>query len=93
MIPLLIPCDPGLAYRLVKKIGSSKKWKNSGIQDPIFYHYNQPRNHYPGLDTFVHEVFKIDKIIESNWPLSIKSWTFNLFTTSQIKRVSPEATD
>ena len=92
MISLLIPCDPGLAYRLAKKLGASKKWKESGIQDPNFYHYTQHRNHYPGLDAFVHKVFKIDKIIKRNWPLPLNSWNLNLFTTYQIKKVLPDET-
>ena len=84
VISLLIPCDPGLAYRIAKKIGVSKKWKVNGISSPEFFHYSQHRNHYPGLNSFINEVFKKDIVLKKNWPFPLNSWNLNLFSTFQI---------
>jgi phosphatidylethanolamine/phosphatidyl-N-methylethanolamine N-methyltransferase len=84
IISLLIPCDPGLAYRIAKKIGVSKKWKVNGISSPEFFHYSQHRNHYPGLNSFINEVFKKDIVLKKNWPFPLNSWNLNLFSTFQI---------
>ena len=87
-ISILIPCDPGLAYRLAKRIGVSRKWKDNGISNPEYFHYSQHRNHYPGLDSFINEVFKNDIVVKRNWPLPVNSWNLNLFTTYQVVKNS-----
>ena len=85
LISILVPCDPGLAYRVTKKIYPSRKWVTAGISNPDFFHYTQHRNHYPGIDSILKEVFKSDYLQTSHWPFRIKSWNINLFTTNQIK--------
>ena len=87
LISLLIPCDPGLAYRIAKKIGPSRKWRAAGITNPNFYHYAQHRNHFPGIAATVEEVFSIDKVQTRFWPFPVKTWNLNLFIVSQIRVV------
>ncbi len=84
VISILIPCDPGFLYRLAKKVGTNKKWNASGIENPTYYHYKQHRNHFPALNVFLEKVFQNDEIEKSYWPLMIRSWNLNLFTTYQI---------
>ncbi len=84
IISILVPCDPGFLYRLAKKVGTNKKWNESGIESALHYHYQQHRNHFPALDVFLDKVFENDKIEKSYWPLIFRSWNFNLFTTYQI---------
>jgi ubiquinone/menaquinone biosynthesis C-methylase UbiE len=84
VISILIPCDPGFLYRFAKKLGTNKKWSASGINNPIYYHYKQHRNHFPALDVFLEEVFQNSEIKKRYWPLMIRSWNLNLFTTYQI---------
>ena len=85
VVSLLVPCDPGLAYRVAKKVGPNRKWRNSGITHPDFYHYEQHRNHFPGIFSKIEEVFKSDSVKSRYWPLRVHSWNLNLFTVSQIK--------
>jgi len=83
-ISVLLPCDPGIFYRTAKMIGPSKKWKKSGIKNPRYYHYQQHKNHFPGLLSMFLE--KSDRHIFSvkYWPLRIKSWNLNLFPVIQM---------
>jgi phosphatidylethanolamine/phosphatidyl-N-methylethanolamine N-methyltransferase len=85
LISILVPCDPGLAYRLAKRLGPARKWKAAGIPNPSFYHYAQHRNHFPGIASIIQEVFNLDKTTTHYWPFGIKSWNVNLFTTNQIR--------
>lgn len=85
LISILVPCDPGLAYRVAKRIGTFRKWRAAGIPNPNFYHYAQHRNHFPGIASIIQEVFKIDQTITRYWPIGAKSWNLNLFTTTQIR--------
>jgi SAM-dependent methyltransferase len=84
LISILVPCDPGLAYRFAKHLGPSRKWRVAGISNPNFYHYAQHRNHFPGILSTIDEVFGMDQATIQFWPLGIKSWNINLFTTNQI---------
>lgn len=84
-VSILLPCDPGLAYRIAKKIGPAKKWRAAGISNPSYYHYLQHRNHFPGLASIIQELYKTDKVQMNFWPLKAHSWNINLFVIYQIK--------
>jgi ubiquinone/menaquinone biosynthesis C-methylase UbiE len=83
-ISVLIPCDPGLFYRVAKIIGPARKWKKSGIKNPRYYHYQQHKNHFPGLLSIFMEKCENSKVSVNYWPLKIKSWNLNLFTVLQM---------
>jgi phosphatidylethanolamine/phosphatidyl-N-methylethanolamine N-methyltransferase len=85
LISILVPCDPGLAYRFAKRIGPSRKWRAAGITNPNYYHYAQHRNHFPGIESTIQEVFRLDNIQRHFWPFGFKSWNINLFTVYQIR--------
>ncbi len=85
LISILVPCDPGLFYRLAKWIGPSRKWRKAGISNPNFYHYAQHRNHFPGLASTIDEVFDLNTLETRYWPFPMKSWNINLFATYQIR--------
>jgi ubiquinone/menaquinone biosynthesis C-methylase UbiE len=78
-ISILLPCDPGLMYRVCKETRFKSKWSQIGIENSKFFHYQQHRNHYPGIRSYISEVFKADEIHVSNWPLVLSSWNLNLF--------------
>lgn len=90
LISLLVPCDPGLAYRFAKRIGPSRKWRLAGITNPNFHHYLQHRNHFPGIASIIQEVFKADKAHSRYWPIKLKTWNFNLYTVTQIEVIKSE---
>ena len=87
VISILIPCDPGLMYRLAKKLGPNRSWKKHGITNPDFFHWTQHKNHYPGLNAAIHEAFKADDIKKSYWPFKFNSWNLNLFAVYQIRKI------
>ena len=86
LVSILLPCDPGLAYRTAKKIGVRNKYLNLGITNPEFFHYQQHRNHFPGLESLIQEVWKNSQIDNLYWPINFKSWNMNLFTVWQIRK-------
>jgi len=85
LISILVPCDPGFASRFAKKIGPSRKWRAAGISNPDFFHYLQHRNHFPGVMSAIDEVFGGDKLKKRFWPLGVRSWNINLYSTNQIR--------
>ena len=86
LVSITLPTDPGLLYRFGKRIGPYRSLKKLNHQfRPEYFHYQQHRNHYPGLLSLITEVFKGDRITERRFPLPIRSWNFNLFTVFQIE--------
>ena len=85
LISILLPCDPGLAYRFAKSVGPHRAWAKAGISNVDFYHYTQHRNHFPGIKSAIFEVFRTDEVKIRYWPFRFKSWNMNLFTVIQIQ--------
>jgi ubiquinone/menaquinone biosynthesis C-methylase UbiE len=83
-VSILIPCDPGGMYRFVKWIGTEKIWKQKGIINPKFFHYSHHRNHFPGLQSTIEEIYKNFKMQWSYWPFKFRSWNVNLFAVVTI---------
>lgn len=85
IISVLIPCDPGMAYRAGKRIGPYRFLRRrKAAFDPRVFHYRQHRNHFPGLETLLDHVFKEDTIRRRYWPWRIPLWNANLFVSYQI---------
>lgn len=90
-VSLTIPCDPGMAYRLGKSLGPYRSLRKRGVTaaiNPRYSHYQQHRNHYPGLVSQVQYLFAADEIRKRSWPWRIPSWNLNLFTIYQIRIAS-----
>lgn len=86
IVSILLPCDPGILYRLAKAIGPNRKWKKQGItQYPWRFHYKQHINHFPGIMAAIGSTFEPDHYKVKYWPFVIKSWNLNLFATIQVK--------
>lgn len=86
LVSITLPTDPGLLYRIGKKIGPYRSLKKLNPQyQPEYFHYQQHRNHYPGLLSLISNVFKNDRITERHFPFPIRSWNLNLFTIFQIE--------
>ncbi|MCX6410712.1 MAG: hypothetical protein NT143_09845 [Actinobacteria bacterium] len=86
VVSIQMPCDPGLAYRPPKAVGPYRALRRRGAQsNPRFFHYQQHRNHYPGLRSITDEVFRDDEVHSLWWPLRVPTWNGNLFTVHQIR--------
>lgn len=85
-ISILVPCDPGIAYRAAKKIGPLRKLRSTrGYADARFFHYQQHRNHFPGLISAIERVFVRDHVQRRYWPSRLPTWNLNLFAVFQIQ--------
>jgi phosphatidylethanolamine/phosphatidyl-N-methylethanolamine N-methyltransferase len=87
LISLTLPCDPGLLYRVGKAVGPYRSLKRRGFdQDPRVFHYSQHRNHYPGLNAHIRDIFSTDDIQRRSWPFLVPTWNMNLFSIFQIRK-------
>jgi phosphatidylethanolamine/phosphatidyl-N-methylethanolamine N-methyltransferase len=86
LVSITLPCDPGLLYRIGKKIGPYRTLKKKEPKiNPEYFHYLQHRNHYPALRSQIFEVFKNDEINERAFPFNTRFWNSNLFSVFQIR--------
>jgi phosphatidylethanolamine/phosphatidyl-N-methylethanolamine N-methyltransferase len=85
LVSITLPCDPGMLYRVGKKVGPYRALrKRDPSYRPEYFHYRQHRNHFPGLRSLIFETFREDQIKEKAFPFMLKSWNLNLFTIFQI---------
>jgi phosphatidylethanolamine/phosphatidyl-N-methylethanolamine N-methyltransferase len=87
VISIIVPTDPGIFYRVAKRMGPYKalmKLGRSANFEPQYFHYQQHRNHFPGISTFIKFIYRDDTIKQRFWPFPWKSWNLNLFTVFHI---------
>ena len=86
LVSITLPCDPGLLYRFGKYVGPYRAHRKTFPQQrPEYFHYQQHRNHYPGLKSLIYEVFRDDLIVERSFPFPLRIWNLNLFSIFQIE--------
>ena len=85
-LSIYIPCEPGIALRLFRKLVSERKAKSLGFAGyPLLIardHINSASN----LMTFVSHVFRESDVRFKNRPFPIPTWYFNLFSIIEIKK-------
>lgn len=81
-ITILVPCDPGIGYRL-SRIGIRFKLKKSNF-DHALIHYLEHQNSYPAIDTAIKYVFGDEKVKVTYYPFRLKSWDLNIFSVYNI---------
>jgi ubiquinone/menaquinone biosynthesis C-methylase UbiE len=79
VLTIYIAPEPGMLIRLVRKSIFWRKAARKGAKNPALLAYSEHINHYPGLITFVREIFKEDKIKISRFPFKYFSWNFAFF--------------
>lgn len=87
-IDLYVPCDPGMLYRYIRHWTSHLKQKivmKLTWREVKFLWAIEHRNHYLGIISIIHEIFKNDKITISRYPFKINSWNFNLYSIVTIE--------
>lgn len=86
-ISLLLPTDPGLAYRVVRRLTSVRRAGRAGTAaEDRLSHARQHRNHYASLATLVRHVFRDDDCAFRHFPARIPSWNLNLVSVIQVVR-------
>lgn len=85
LISIYLPCDPGMLYRILRKVftrGKARKLK-------IDYDYVNAMEHFgsfASINTLIKRVFCDDKVKIIRFPFGIPSWNLNIFYTYQIIR-------
>lgn len=80
-ISILLPCDPGIAWRFGRAIGSRSKFKKIGME----YDYWMAREHINSINNLTSLIrYYFEEINESWRPFLIPSTDVNLFYTCHI---------
>ena len=81
-ITLVLPCDPGLWWRLGRSLVSRPKFKRAGLD----YDYWMAREHVNPINNLVALVrYYFDDVSEIWWPFGIPSIDLNLFLITHIR--------
>jgi phosphatidylethanolamine/phosphatidyl-N-methylethanolamine N-methyltransferase len=83
---LMLPNDPGLAYRFFRGITSLRRAQKFGVLNMAkLAHAREHRNHYLSLLTILNWVFREDEISVRNFPFGLPVYGLNLLTIVTIK--------
>jgi len=85
VISIYLPCDPGLVYRILRKLFTHKISRKLGI-DYELENVREHINHYYQLEKLIKEVFKNDVKKLKKFPISFFSYDFNIFTILHITK-------
>jgi phosphatidylethanolamine/phosphatidyl-N-methylethanolamine N-methyltransferase len=86
-VSLLLPSDPGLAYRVARRLTSGRRAARAGFAtEDRLAHARQHRNHYASLAELVRNVFKQDDCRFRHFPTRLPLWNLNLVTIIQVTR-------
>ena len=80
VMSILLPCDPGLAYRAAWKNSSGRALRRRGVDDPYLVHAEEHPQHFAGLAAHLRASFANDAVTVRWWPVPIPSWNVNLYT-------------
>ena len=86
VLSLVLPCDPGVAWRLGRALGARGKFVRAGMD----YDYWMAREHINAINNLVSLIrFYFPTRREERWlPLRIPSMDANLFYVAHIRKVS-----
>ena len=85
-IGILLPSDPGIVNRLVKKLFTFRKLKHLTTVSPKFINALEHKNHISVIMEQITFVFSSDDVKFSYKPFGlIKSWNLNLLVVAKIK--------
>ena len=84
-IDILLPCDPGMLYRLSRQLTSLRiARKMNKYYEAKIFHAREHRNHFDSILTLIKSEFNESKIKINYWPFKLKSWNFEVFATIRI---------
>lgn len=91
VVSILIPTDPGLAYRAGRAVTSRRLAKKRGIEErQELVHALDHRNHFRSVFTQVRHVFRHDDVAVDWYPWRVPSMELNAFVVVHA-RVAPAA--
>jgi len=86
-ISILLPTDPGLAYRALRALTSGRRARREdrGAEQRLS-HAREHRNHFAALLTMARAAFSADTVEERYFPLPLRTWNLNLVTVLRVTR-------
>jgi ubiquinone/menaquinone biosynthesis C-methylase UbiE len=86
LITILLPTDPGIAYRTVRSMTTVRVASRRGLgRQANLVHARAHHNHFWSLEKLMHAAFADDSVEERFWPLRVRSWNMNLLTIWNIR--------
>lgn len=86
-ISVLLPTDPGIAYRAVRALTSGRRARRSGVaRQQRLTHAREHRNHFAALMIMLRSVFAADHVGVRYFPFAIPTWNLNLLTVVRVRR-------
>ncbi len=84
---VFLPADPGLAFRLARRIGPIRTAQKSGLGNvKRLVDARDHRNHIGALRVLVRHVFRHDDVRERVYPIPKLTWNLSLFHTYRITK-------
>jgi len=83
VISIFVPCEPGILLRISQMITTRRKQKRLGLNNRLL-HYREHINHYPGMMTFIREIYGLDVRV-TNYPFPFLGWNLNLWSIVQVE--------
>ena len=77
VVSIYLPCDPGLLYRLVRRVAVGRRAASLGL-DYQLVNAREHRNHFFGLWKMVKFVFKSDDIHVKRFPFAVFGGNLNI---------------
>ena len=88
-ISVLLPTDPGLAYRAIRALTSGRRARRHGVaKEQRLSHAREHRNHFASLLTMARATFAEDEIEERYFPFPLPTWNLNLVTVLRVQRAA-----
>ncbi len=84
-VVVLLPTDPGIVFRALRKIFADSKLKKNNIENIDLLRATDHRNHFSSLRTMIEYTFATDEIKICKFPLILDSWNLNLFYIFHVK--------
>ena len=84
-ISIYMPCEPGLALRIFRKLISAPKARRLGFKGFELYIARDHKNDFNRMKELILFVFRHDKIRFKYRPLVLSSWYLNLFSIVEIE--------
>ena len=84
VLTIYLAPEPGILVGVIRRLFIWPKSRREGAMNPKLLAYSEHRNHYPGMITFIENVFADSKIVKKRYPTKYLGWNFSIFEIVQI---------
>lgn len=85
LISIYVPCEPGIALRLFRRISTARAARKKGFNGYFLCNARDHIHSAHNLDLFISNAFANDTITKIRKPFPIRSWYLNLFTLYEVR--------